>query len=77
MRVFRGTVGLQLAREVRAVRRSGSTVDVIEPGADEVLAMGRDLMDGEGAELAYRIGLLRTRRRLAAERWRELVRLAA
>ena len=77
MRIFRGTVGIQLGREVRAARRAGSTVDVIEPGADEVLAMGRDLMDGQGTELAYRIGLLRTRKRLASERWRELVRTAA
>jgi NTE family protein len=77
MRVFRGTVGLQLAREVRSARRAGSTVDALEPGVDEVLAMGRDLMDGRGAELAYRIGLLRTRKRLASERWRELVLTAA
>lgn len=77
MRVFRGTIGMQLGRQVRAARQSGSRVDVIEPGSDEVLAMGRDLMDGEGAELAYRIGLLRTRKRLASERWRELVRIAA
>lgn len=77
MRVFRGTVGLQLGRAVGAARRAGVRVDVIQPGSDEVLAMGRDLMDGSDAELAYRIGLQRTRQRLATERWRELVRTAA
>ena len=77
MRVFRGTVGIQLGRALASAKREGVRVDVIEPGSDEVLAMGRDLMDGAGAELAYRIGLLRTRKRLKTERWRELVRIAA
>ncbi|HEX6487848.1 MAG TPA: patatin-like phospholipase family protein [Candidatus Dormibacteraeota bacterium] len=71
MRVFRGTVGVQLGRAVGSARRAGFPVDVIEPGSDETLAMGRDLMNSEDAELAYRIGLIRTRQRLRSARWQE------
>lgn len=71
MRVFRGTVGMQLARAVGAARRQGFPVDVIEPGSDETLAMGRDLMNSEDAELAYRIGLIRTRQRLRGAKWQD------
>ncbi len=70
MRVFRGTIGVQLGRAVSAARRAGFPVTVLEPGADETLAMGRDLMNGADAELAYRIGLSRTRRRLQSPEWR-------
>jgi NTE family protein len=71
MRVFRGTVGVQLGRAVGTARRAGFPVDVLEPGADETLAMGRDLMSEEDAELAYRIGLSRTRRRLQSAQWQQ------
>jgi NTE family protein len=74
MRVFRGTIGVQLGRAVGAARRAGHQVHVLEPSSDEVLAMGRDLMSEEGAELAYRIGLLRTRKKLASPAWRERLR---
>jgi NTE family protein len=70
MRVFRGTVGLQLGRATGAARRVGFPVTVLEPTTEETLAMGRDLMNGADAELAYRIGLSRTRRRLRSPEWR-------
>jgi len=71
MRVLRGTIGMQLARAAGGARRAGFTVDTIEPGSDETLAMGRDLMSREDAELAYRIGLIRTRQRLRGAKWHE------
>lgn len=70
MRVFRGTVGVQLGRAVGSARRAGFPVTVVEPTAEETLAMGRDLMNGADAELAYRIGLSRTRQRLRTAEWR-------
>lgn len=76
-RVLRGTIGLQLGRAVGAARRAGHSVDVIEPGSDEILAMGRDLMSAEDSELAYRIALLRTRKRLASAAWRERLAVLA
>lgn len=71
MRVFRGTVGVQLGRAVGSARRSGFPVTVLEPSSEETLAMGRDLMNGADAELAYRIGLSRTRHKLQTPEWRK------
>jgi len=69
MRVFRGTVGVQLGRAVSSARRAGFPVTVLEPSSEETLAMGRDLMNGADAELAYRIGLSRTRQKLRTAQW--------
>lgn len=74
MRMFRTTIGLQLGRAVGAARKAGHEVFVIEPGSDETLAMGRELMADEDAELGYRIALLRTRKRLAKPEWRDRLR---
>lgn len=78
MRVFRSTVGVQLGRAVGAARRAGFPVTVLEPTSEETLAMGRDLMNGAEAELAYRIGLSRSRQRLRSPEWqRRLSRFLA
>jgi NTE family protein len=70
MRVFRGTIGVQLGRAVGSARRAGFQVSVLEPGSEETLAMGRDLMNGADAEAAYRIGLSSTRVKLRSPEWR-------
>ncbi len=58
-----------LRREIKRAARVQAHIMVLEPGEDEVLAMGLNLMDDtRGAEIRQ-LGLDRTQRRLADRPW--------
>ena len=62
-----------LRREIRRAARVQAHIMVLEPGEDEVLAMGLNLMDdSRGAELRQ-LGLERTQKRLADPAWQTML----
>jgi NTE family protein len=73
MGVARSELRRLLRREIRRAARLQAHVMVLEPGKDEVLSMGLNLMDDTHGDDIHRLAMERTQTRLSDPAWQRML----